>query len=257
VVTCYANPKMCLRHSWNLALAGMAVSITLVAQQQLGKIEFEVVSIKPADPNAPGHVVQQSPGRFRGQNLRLFELIMSAWHLNRDQLIGGPNWLETAGWDIDARLPAGANPAELPQMMQSMLADRFRLATHREIRALAVYALTVVKSGIKLHLGDGRGGMSAGPRLIRYGSGTMGELAGQLSSYLHREVIDRTGITGQYAINLSFAPVDLNASVGDGVQDSAPSIFQALQDQAGLKLESAKGPVEVLIIDHAERPMPD
>jgi uncharacterized protein (TIGR03435 family) len=239
---------------WKTSLAEIAISIALVAQQQLDKVEFDVVSIKPADPAAPGHMAQQTPGGFRGRNLRLFELIMNAWHLNRDQLIGGPNWLETAGWDIDARFPAGTSLAQAPQMMQAMLADRFRLVTHRETRILPIYELTVLKSGIKLHEGDGRGGMSAGPRLIRYGSGTMGELVRQLSSYLGREVIDRTGITGQYAISLSFAPVDPGASAGDPAQDSAPSIFQALQDQAGLKLDSTKGPVEILVIDHAEKP---
>jgi uncharacterized protein (TIGR03435 family) len=95
--------------------------------------------------------------------------------------------------------------------------------------------------------------MSAGPRLIKYNSGTMGELASQLSGYLGREVIDRTGLSGQYAINLSFAPVDLTAGEGAGSQDSGPTIFQALQDQAGLKLESTKAPVEVLVIDGAEK----
>jgi uncharacterized protein (TIGR03435 family) len=243
--------------AWNLPLAAMSFAVALVAQQQLDKIEFEVVSIKPADPTDPAHMSQSMPGGFRGRNLRLFELIMSAWHLNRDQLIGGPNWMETSGWDIDTRFPTGMNPAQVRQMMQAMLADRFRLVAHRETRTLAVYALTVAKSGIKLHEGDGSGGMSAGPRLIRYGSGTMGELASQLSNYLGREVIDRTDLTGQYTINLSFAPVSLDASAEDRVQDLAPSIFQALQDQAGLRLESSKGPVEVLIIDHAEAATPN
>jgi uncharacterized protein (TIGR03435 family) len=103
---------------------------------------------------------------------------MSAWHLNRDQLIGGPNWMESSGWDIDTRFPAGMNPGQVRQMMQVMLADRFRLVAHRETRTLAVYALIVAKSGIKLHEGDGRGGMSAGPRYIRYGSGTRANLPG-------------------------------------------------------------------------------
>ena len=238
----------------NTPLAGVVLSIALVAQQHLDKVEFEVVSIKPADPADPGHMAQSMPGGFRGRNLRLFELIMNAWHLNRDQIIGGPNWMDTAGWDVDARFPAGTNSTQVRQMMQAMLADRFRLGTHRETRILPVYALSVAKGGIKLQEGAGRGGMSAGPRLIKYKSGTMAELAGQLSSYLGREVIDRTGMTGQYAINLSFAPVALSASPGDPAPDSAPSIFQALQEQAGLKLESTKGPVEVLVIDHAEKP---
>ena len=246
-------PAMRGKNVWKTPLAGIAISIALAAQPPPANLEFEVVSIKPADPAAPARMAQQTAGGFRGRNLRLFELIMSAWHLNRDQIVGGPKWLETADWDIDARFPSGASPAQAPQMMQAMLADRFRLVSHRETRTLPVYALTVAKGGIKLHEGDGRGGLSAGPRLIRYGAGTMGELAGQLSSYLGRYVIDRTGITGEYAINLSFAPVDPCATAGDAAQDFAPSIFQALQEQAGLKLESTKGPVEVLVIDHAEK----
>jgi uncharacterized protein (TIGR03435 family) len=242
------------KNSWKTPLVGLAISVALPAQQPPSNVEFEVVSVKAADPADPAHMTQATAGGFRGRNLRLFELVMSAWRLNRDQVIGGPNWLETAGWDIDARFPAGASPAQAPQMMQAMLADRFRLVTHRETRTLPIYVLTVAKGGIKLHQGDGRGGMSAGPRLIRYGSGTMGELAGQLSSFLGRNVIDRTGLTGQYAISLSFAPVDPGAPAGEVAQDFAPSIFQALQDQAGLKLESTKGPVEVLVIDHAEKP---
>jgi uncharacterized protein (TIGR03435 family) len=95
--------------------------------------------------------------------------------------------------------------------------------------------------------------MSAGPRLIKFSSGTLAELARELSSYLGREVVDRTGKTAQYAINLSFAPIDPGAAP----ETFAPSIFQALQEQAGLKLESATGPVEVLIVDHAEQPTPN
>ncbi len=138
--------------------------------------------------------------------------------------------------------------------MQAMLWDRFHLITHRETRVLPVYVLTVTKGGLKLGKGDGQGGMSAGPRLIRFGSATMAELAGQLTSYVGREVVDETHAAGPYAINLSFAPVDPGA---DAAQDSAPSIFQALQDQAGLKLESAKRPVEVLVIDRADKPTPN
>ena len=234
------------------------LALSLFAQQPSDKIEFEVVSIKPADPASPETSTYGTPGGFRGHNLRLFELIMSAWRLNRDQIVSGPSWLETAGWDIEARMPAGAKPSQMPQMLQAMLADRFHLVTHRETHVLPVYTLTQAKTGTKLKEGDGQGGMSAGARLIRYNSGTMTELAGQLSSYLHREVIDRTGLTGQYAIKLSFAPVDLTASPTDGVApDPAPSIFQALQDQAGLKLESTKGPVQVLVIDQCEKPTPN
>lgn len=178
-------PSVRRKNVWRTPLTGIAISIALAAQQQPANIEFEAVSIKPADSAAPGHMTQQTPGGFRGRNLRLFELIMSAWRLNRDQVIGGPGWLDTAGWDIDARLPDGASPTQAPQMLQAMLADRFRLVTHRETRTLPVYVLTVAKGGVKLHPGDANGGMSAGMRFIRYGAGTMRELAGQLSSLLY------------------------------------------------------------------------
>ena len=239
--------------AWKTASAGIAISIALTAQNPPSSDEFDVVSIKPAASAAPAHISQLTQAGFRGRNLRLFELIMSAWHLNRDQIVGGPNWLETAGWDVDAHFPAGAGPAQSPQMMQAMLSDRFHLLTHRETRTLPIYALTVAKGGPKLRAGDGNGGMSAGARLIRYSSATMDELAGQLSSYVGRYVTDRTGMTGKYAIDLSFAPFDPGASA----DDAGPSIFQALQDQAGLKLEPTRGPVVVLVIDHAERPQPN
>lgn len=241
-----------MSNKWPLFSAGIASACILLAQPP-ANVEFEVVSIKPADPSAPAHMAQALPNGFRGRNLRLFELLMSAWHLNRDQVVGGPNWLETAGWDIDARYPAGTNQSQQPQMMQAMLADRFRLLTHRETSMQPVYVLTVAKNGLKLAPGDVKRGMSAGPRLIRYGSATMAELAGQLTGYLGREVIDETHAAGQYAIDLSFAPVQ----PGDDARDTAPSIFQALQDQAGLKLESSRRPVEVLVIDRAEKPTPN
>lgn len=235
-----------------LVLAVVATSMALA--QQSGKIEFDTVSIKPADPSAPAHMAQQTAGGFRGRNLRLFELIGSAWHVNRDQIAGGPPWLETAGWDIETRFPTGANPAQIPLMMQAMLEDRFHLLSHFETRTLAVYTLTVTKSGPKLQPGTDES-MSAGARMIRYGSASMADLASQLSSYLGREVADKTALTGRYRIDLHFAPTDPSLATLDG--DSAPSIFQALQDQAGLKLESSKGPVRVFVIDGAEKPAPN
>ena len=230
---------------------GLAAACVSPAQPQAEELRFEVISIKPADPAAQSRSVQTTPGGYRAKNIRLFELIMSAWHLNRDQIIGGPSWLETAGWDIDARFPEGQGPAHSRDMLRNMLADRFQLKIHRETRDLSIYVLSVAKGGVRLKQGDGAHAMSAGSRMIRYSSATMGELAGQLSSYLERQVVDQTGLTGEYAIHLSFAPVD---SGGDSSGEPAPSLFQALQDQAGLKLGSSKGPVEVFVIDRAGKP---
>ncbi len=228
---------------------GLALSPKGYSQNTLSKVEFEVISIKPGDPAVGGRSVRVTPAGYRGQNVRLFELVMSAWRVNRDQIVGGPSWMQTAAWDIEAKFPAGASPAQTPEMMKAMLAERFHLITHTETRTLGVYALTVGKSGIKLSEASGDGGMSAGQNFIRYDSATIADLASQLSGYLGRQVIDRTGLTAKYAINLSFAPIDPDVS-----EDSASSIFQALQDQAGLKLESVKAPVKVLVVDRAEKP---
>ncbi len=92
---------------WLRLLPAAAIAVSLAAQTG-GTLEFEVVSIKPGDPTAVARMGQPTPGGFRERNLRLFELIMGAWGLNRDQIVGGPNWLDTAGWDIDARFPPGA-----------------------------------------------------------------------------------------------------------------------------------------------------
>jgi uncharacterized protein (TIGR03435 family) len=242
-------------HLSRFALVGTALLAVMLAQKTTPV--FEVVSVKPADPAAIGRLVQSPPGGFRGRNLRLLDLIMIAWQLHREQIAGGPNWLETLGWDIDARGSEGTVPAQVPAMMKAMLADRFALTTHWESRTLPVYLLTVEKSGLKLHKGDGRGAMSAGRTLIRYSSVAMPGLAGQLSGYLGRNVVDKTGITGEYAVDLSFAPADPNATGGDSKEDAAPSIFQALQEQAGLKLIPAKAPVQLLFIDHAEKATPN
>jgi uncharacterized protein (TIGR03435 family) len=240
-------------------LIGLFVIFALPAQQT-GKIEFEAASIKVANPASSSgggaHMAKVTAGGWEARNLYLRDLVCSAWKVNVDQIVGGPNWFASAGWDIDARYPAGAGSAEFPRMLQALLADRFQLVIHRETRTMPVYALTLAKGGSKLKEStEAMGTMSAGPRMIRYGAGSMKDLASQLSSYLEREVLDQTGLTGHYVINLSFAPVDPGGS--GGTDGPLPSIFQALQDQAGLKLESTKGPVEMLVIDRVEKPSPN
>lgn len=245
---------MALRNNICVLVASIAIPLAIFAQQAAGRAEFDVVSIKRADPGNPGRMTQSAPGRFHGENLRLLELVMGAWHLNHDQIVGGPKWMETAGWDIVARFPAGTDPTRVAEMTKTMLAERFSLESHLEKRILPIYGLTIAKNEFKLDEGDGRSRMSVGPRLIHYGSGTMEQLAGQLSGYVGRQVIDETGKSGQYAIDLSFAPLQPGASEADSAQDPAPSIFEALEEQAGLKLVPGKGPVQVLVIDKADKP---
>jgi len=236
-----------------LLFALIIVTLPLLRSQQPKGPEFEVVSVKPGDPSTHGQMVRRPPGRYEAHNLTLLSLVLGAYNINATQLIGGPNWLTSVGWDIEGTFPAASTDEQTRQMMQSMLADRFGLVAHRETRSLPIYSLVVSKQGSKLKKAtDPTGGMSAGPRMIRYSSVSMTELAGQLSSYLERQVIDDTGLTGLYVIDLRFAPVETSAS--SGAAESGPTLFTALQEQAGLQLVSTRGPVEVLVIDKAEKP---
>ena len=238
---------------------GFLAAIALFAQQPAGNLDFEAVSVKPMDPalsqGGAAQMVRSLKGGYEARNLPLRDLILTAYRLRPYQLVGGPNWLATAGWDVDAKYPAGASGSDLPRMMQAMLANRFQLVTHFETRTASLYNLVVSKNGLRLHeaTATDSSGMSAGPGMIKYNAASMGELANQLSSYLECEVTDRTGLNGRYAINLSFAPVELSTSTENSV-DLRPTIFQSVDEQLGLKLEPAKGPVRVLVIDRAEKP---
>ncbi len=238
------------------SIAVLMASLALLSNAQAqptAKVQFEVASVKPGDPSFHGQMVRPSPGRYEATNLTLLSLVLGAYQINEDQLIGGPNWLTSAGWDIDARFPVSTSDSQQHVMMQALLAERFGLVVHRETRTLQIYRLSVVKGGSKLkEVATPGGNMSAGPRMIRYASVSMTELAGQLSSYMRRQVVDATELKGHYEVSLKFAPVDPGAP-GDSAE-SLPTIFTALQEQLGLKLEATRGPVEVLVIDKAEKP---
>ena len=224
---------MKFRLSQAICVALPAVFGILALAQQPASPQFEAASVKPGDPSIHGQMVRTPPGRYEAHNLTLLSLLLGAYRLNPSQLIGGPAWMSSAGWDIEAEYPVSSTTAQVNQMLQSLLAERFGLVIHHETRSLPIYELTVAKGGNKLkETGAPEGSMSAGPRMIRYSSATMGDLASQLSSYLQRQVTDKTGLTGHYEIRLSFVPVEQNAS--PDANESGPTIFTALQEQSGL-----------------------
>lgn len=229
----------------------LQVVFTLQAQQP-ARLEFDVASVKPGDPSVHGQMVRSATGRYEAHNLTLLSLVLGAYQLNPNQLIGGPNWLTSSGWDITATFPPASTDDQKREMMRNLLADRFALTGHRETRELPIYTLSVARGGPKMkEAPDAQGTMSAGPRMIRYSSATMSELAGQLSSYLEKQVVDKTSLPGRYAIDLKFIPVQAGASDNT---EGGPTIFTALQERLGLKVDSTRGPVEVLVIDKAEKP---
>ena len=237
--------------------ATVATIVGMVAhaqQKPAPRVEFEVVSVKPGDPADPSSGGRTTPGGMEMRNTTLKSLVLSSYRLNEFQLEGGPKWMDSAVFNIDAKLPAGAPRDQMTPMMQTMLADRFKLEFHRETKTLPEYALVIAKGGPKLQEASeddrNHARSSQGSRQIKGWGMQMSGLAAMLISAVRAPVIDRTGLKGQYNIALQFAPL-LETAVQDETQ---PTIFAALQEQLGLKLEAIKGPVEVLVIDRAEKP---
>jgi uncharacterized protein (TIGR03435 family) len=238
------------------------------------KLAFEVASIKPGEPDSNRVSLGIRPGnRFGTTNASLKTLIGFAFDLRDHQISGGPNWITSARFNIDAKpdpaiviAPPPNGTAQMREMVQSLLADRFKLAFHHETREEPVYELVVDKGGPKLKetmVTDPKQGfgLRMGMAEINATATSVAMLANQLSQRLGRSVIDKTGLTGKYDFVLKWTPDALPVGGpprGDDREPApdpnGPSIFGALQQDLGLKLQSAKGPVEVLIIDHAEKP---
>jgi uncharacterized protein (TIGR03435 family) len=186
----------------------------------------------------------------------VWNLIRQAYKLRDLQISGGPGWIKTDGFDIEARPASPVSRDKMNEMLRSLLAERFQLKVHTESRNLPAYALVVSNSGSKLQPATGAGGPQ-NTRLGQLDVPKMGmeQLSQVLEFDLDRPVIDRTGLAGEFAIHLEWTRERDRTAAGDApVAQSRPSIFTALQEQLGLKLESIKAPVDVLVIDGVELP---
>jgi len=233
--------------------AAFAVILAAAAHAQ-PRPEFEVVSIKLGDPTDPASSGRTTPTRLEMRNTTLNNLVRSAYRLNEYQLEGGPKWMDSTKFNVDAKFPAGVPREQTPLMMQSMLADRFKLEFHRVTKSLPEYELVLAKSGPKLTAADPNdpraGSSSQGPRQIKATAQPISTLARMLESAVGAPVIDRGGLEGKYTFSLAFASL-----FGTPAEDEKlPTIFTVLQQELGLKLESIRGPVEVMVIDRAEMP---
>ena len=229
--------------------------------------EFDVAAIHRhiPEPHERSHIIDSS-GRLTTINVDLKTIIQWAYDLPQSRIVGGPSWLDSARWDIEAKAdnaldmqksydPAAAR-LEKRRMVQALLAERFHLTVHRETRQLPIYNLVVAKDGPKFIAtkADGsRFDRSNGRIAVEGGDNTVEVLAEQLAETLGRVVVDKTGIAGRYKIALTWTPDD-RAAQPSTAGDSGPSIFTALEEQLGLKLASDKGPVQVLVVDSAEIP---
>jgi len=270
--------------------------------------EYEVSTVKlykPGADEANGAQrmgIMNAPDSFSAAGVTLQVLLQFAYNVQNNQISGGPDWLNSERFQIDAKMDSAVADAlqklspddrteARRKMLQKLLTDRFNLTIQKETKELPVFNLVIAKNGSKLHevqpppntppgANPGRGGGRGGPGTVSIGGRgavqTLNAQAVQISTLVRmlsgntgRPVLDKTGLKGFYDVNLQWLPeqvqgvafggADGGAPRGDGaaapVSDaSAPSIFVAVQEQLGLKLESAKGPIDLIVVVHAEKP---
>jgi uncharacterized protein (TIGR03435 family) len=236
--------------------ARRSLAVLLLAVCGFGQVpkEFEVASVKPQAPDDTRGSIQPSPGAFIANGIPLNVLIQIAYRLKDFQITNAPGWAHTDKFDVTARAPAGFIPThqEMQPMLQALLADRFGLKVHHETREMPAFALTVNKGGPKLAQPAATDPpeplVSIGHGIIMGKRMNMPGLADALSNDSDRIVVDRTGLSGDYDLTLKWNP---DASAQDS---TAVTLVTAIQEQLGLKLESVKAPVDVLVIDSVSKP---
>ena len=263
----------------------LLASALLNAQSPTKRPEFEVASIKPNNSDSGNSSIgSQGPGRFDAKNVAIRTFIAQAYDVRAFEIYGAPGWLTSEKYDITAKSeePVAKVSSEeawsdMKEKVKALLEDRCALKVHRETKELPVYILTVAKSGVKLKTSDcvvfdinnrpappapgeprpkfcgnlGVRGDGANSSLTATGI-PMSSLVRWLSGTTGRAVIDKTGYADKFDAAMKWAPDDSSKTAS--ADPVGPSIFTALQEQLGLKLESGKGPVAVLVIDHVEKP---
>lgn len=251
----------------------------IFAQKSPDSPKFEVASIKPSDPDPQNTTfigMSADGAMVTYTNITLRDCIRGAYRV-RDFQIVGPDWMTNARFTISAKLPASASTAQIPEMLQALLADRFKLEIRREMKEQNVYVLSVGNGGARLKPaevkpndnapkalgedGQPRASMMFGIRpggiFITAPSASLASLAGLMSRFTARPVVDLTGIQGQYDFSLTFAPEVNNSPLTipplpDREIDSPPSVFDSVK-QYGLRLEARKAPIEMIVVAHLEK----
>ncbi len=222
---------------------------------------FEVATIKPSSPSEVGGNIRLGGHEVRLDNQSVVDLIAFAYSLHKKQIIGLPNWLNEAHFDIqgESNIIAIPNLTQVQEMLQKLLVERFGLVFHFGERELPVFAITVDKSGAKLHASDSHSTLpsetglpsEAGTRSRKFTNCTLGDFALGMQSYLARPVVDETNLQGRYNFVLTWARDDAS-----GVElNSAAGLFTAVQEQLGLRLEPKRASVHVMQIDRISSPI--
>jgi uncharacterized protein (TIGR03435 family) len=263
---------MRLQSALHIAIGLVMLSSVVLAQRpgpppSVPGPHFEVASIKRNLSGSTDDRMNVAPGgRLVATNIPIQTLIRNVYRVQYSQLAGGPEWLATERWDI---LGAGADAANMQEMLErikALLRDRFKLALHTEMRDAPYYALVMARGdrrpGPLLHqdptdcaalpAGDAGCAATRAGGALRMVGATLRDVAFSLSRMLDRPVVDETGLPGAYSFELTWDP---NSGSVNRAADDRTSLFTALQEQLGLRLDSRNGPVEFLVIDSAERPV--
>jgi uncharacterized protein (TIGR03435 family) len=246
-------------------------TILMIAAFAAQSLQFEVASIKP-HPRAQGRgsavpqTLRVEPTRLNYTNASLLACIQAAYGIPGEgrpdyRIVGGPDWLTTERFDIDAKSDGPAGSEQMMQMLQTLLADRFKLKAHHETRELRAYALTTVKSEPKIarakldetemFLQRRKDDPAGAAQELVVQRNTLSRFADYLARQFSQPVIDKTGLQGDYSFTLHWVP-DVNPPISP-LDVFGPAGSRAMEDQLGLRLEPIRANVEVLVIDHVER----
>jgi uncharacterized protein (TIGR03435 family) len=211
---------------------------------------FEAASVKPSAAGAMGMSMTGGAGQLEWKDTSLSYFVQTAYHVH-DYAYSAPAWLDSALFDVVAKLPAnGSSINRYPEMLQTLLADRFKLVIHRETKDLPGLALVADKKGLRIKPVEPGGSMwTTGTNLVRTEKTTLAQFADALSTALNRPIKDFTGLPGVYDIKIQWAP-DMPTS--SDPTDLPGSVYAAVQE-LGLRLQVQKVPVEVVVVDHIER----
>lgn len=256
--------------SIRFALCPCVVFGCVLVAQSVPDLRFDVVAIKRSAPGSRINATATPGGNFAYQAAPVKLMMMQAFEVQETQINGDPDWAEAELWDVTAKVENEARqltPADVNPRLRALLAERFALKTHRETQQQPVFALVLAKGGHKMNrTAEARGSLVGSVRasMFRASGVGLGRFIQVLAASLGRPVLDKTGLSGEFDFEMSFSPDSVpdrgwpgnrpNAADQPPGDPTKPSLFVALEEQLGLKLESTKGPVEMLVIDHVERP---
>jgi uncharacterized protein (TIGR03435 family) len=252
---------------------GLLIAACLVAQPIPRNLQFDVASLRPSKPgnDRQGYGIRPLPGgqSYEAWNCPIKVMLMAAYRVKAEQIVGGPMWIADERFDMMAKAERSSNPEELHAMLVNMLVDRLNLKFHKEKREMPMYALTADKGGPKMTSHDSANAgdvwidvnvTGATKVAMKSTYSPMDYFAFRLGTMLDRPVVDLTGLKGGYDFTLEYTqdlPPGLNPNAllnGAPVDTSGPNIFAAVKRQLGLALKAQHGLVDVLVIDHADRP---